>query len=61
MRFFVPLLQSMYMEEINLHDKAFVPYLTEVEIQNAKLKKSDSTMAVAVARLEVLNEINKIK
>lgn len=25
----------MYMEEINLHDKAFVPYLTEVEIQNA--------------------------
>jgi len=30
-------------------------------MQNAKLKKSDSTMAVAVARLEVLNEINKMK
>jgi hypothetical protein len=33
----------------------------KIELQNIKLKRSDSTMAIAVARLEVLNEINKIK
>jgi hypothetical protein len=33
----------------------------KVEFQNERIKKADSTLAVAVARLEVLHEINKIK
>lgn len=33
----------------------------KLEIKTEKLRRADSTMAIAVARLEVLNEINKVK
>jgi hypothetical protein len=33
----------------------------KLEVKTEKLRRADSTMAIAVARLEVLNEINKVK
>jgi len=54
-------MMTEYKEQVSGCETKVSALENKVEIQNARLKKSDSTMAVAVARLEVLNEINKLK
>jgi hypothetical protein len=54
-------MMSEYKEQVSGCETKVSELEKKVETQNARLKKSDSTMAVAVARLEVLNEINKMK
>ena len=50
-----------YKEQFTNCDKKVSELEKKVETQTERLKKADSTLAVAMARLEVLNEINKIK
>ena len=54
-------MMTEYKEQVGGCETKVAELEKKIETQTERLKKSDSTMAVAVARLEVLNEINKIK
>lgn len=50
-----------YKEQIGSCDSKVRTLEQKVEEKTEKLRRADSVMAISVARLEVLNEINKIK
>jgi hypothetical protein len=50
-----------YKEQIGSCDSKVTTLEQKVEEKTEKLRRADSVMAISVARLEVLNEINKIK
>lgn len=60
--------KSSYKEQTDEYKKQYIECGSKVDALEKKLdekterlRRADSVMAVAVARLEVLNEINKIK
>lgn len=50
-----------YKQQINSCDDKVTTLEKKVEEKTERLRRADSVMAISVARLEVLNEINKIK
>jgi predicted membrane protein len=50
-----------YKEQIGFCDTKVTTLEQKVEEKTERLRRADSVMAISVARLEVLNEINKIK
>lgn len=50
-----------YKEQVSSCDSKVTSLEKKVEEKTERLRRSDSVMAISVARLEVLNEINKIK
>lgn len=50
-----------YKEQIGSCDSKVTTLEQKVEEKTEKLRRADSVMAISVARLEVLNEISKIK
>jgi hypothetical protein len=50
-----------YKQQIGSCDDKVTTLEKKVEEKTERLRRADSVMAISVARLEVLNEINKIK
>lgn len=50
-----------YKEQITYCDNKVTSLEQKVEEKTERLRRADSVMAISVARLEVLNQINKIK
>lgn len=50
-----------YKEQLGSCDSKVTTLEQKVEEKTEKLRRADSVMAISVARLEVLNEISKIK
>lgn len=50
-----------YKEQITYCDNKVTSLEKKVEDKTERLRRADSVMAISVARLEVLNHINKIK
>jgi predicted membrane protein len=50
-----------YKEQVTSCDSKVTGLEKKVEEKTERLRRADSVMAISVARLEVLNEINKIK
>jgi hypothetical protein len=50
-----------YKEQIGFCDSKVNNLEVKLEQKTERLRRADSVMAISVARLEVLNEINKIK
>jgi hypothetical protein len=50
-----------YKQQVGSCDSKVSTLEQKVEEKTERLRRADSVMAISVARLEVLNEINKIK
>ena len=60
--------KSSYKDQLTEYKEQYISCETKVksleeklEIKTEKLRRADSVMAITVARLEVLNQINKVK